>query len=81
MKDILSTPYMRKAREIIEGRLGPPSYVRGLSQLSPGTQPMLTNLSSEVPSGVYTVLSTVYCTFNLLHTLYTLYCILYTYSV
>ena len=50
MKDILSTPYMRKAREIIEGKLGPPSYVRGLSQLSPGTQPMLTNLSSEVPT-------------------------------
>ena len=39
---------MKGCEKILEERLGPQNYVRGLSQLSPGRQPVLTNLSSEV---------------------------------
>ncbi|KAL5256617.1 hypothetical protein ACHWQZ_G011760 [Mnemiopsis leidyi] len=48
VQDILDTPYMKGCEKILEERLGPQNYVRGLSQLSPGRQPVLTNLSSEV---------------------------------
>ena len=48
MQEILDIPYMEKCGSILESKLGPKNYVRGLSQLSPGTQPILSNLSSEV---------------------------------
>ncbi|XP_063695269.1 serine/threonine-protein kinase Nek9-like [Bolinopsis microptera] len=48
MQEILDTPYMKGCTGILENRLGPQNYVRGLSQLSPGRQPVLSHLSSEV---------------------------------
>eukprot|EP00116_Pleurobrachia_bachei_P010723 sb/3470985/ len=48
MSDILETPFMVECARVVESKLGPQNYVRGLSQLAPGTQPVLTNLSSEV---------------------------------
>ena len=52
MQEILDTSYMKGCEGILEAKLGPQNYVRGLSQLSPGRQPVLTNLSSEVSTVV-----------------------------
>ena len=52
-KEILATPYMEQHGGRIEGKLGPANYVRGLSQLTQGVQPMLTDICSEVSIACY----------------------------